>query len=492
MVERDARERPSEVARPLPGQFLRLDFETVSGANPAVPGTSRPGGQADRRRRNWHGSRELSPYEPFSVSLWINSPGNQAAGRHLPSFGAWTDAASRGYELLLEDDRLSAALIHFWPGNAMRVQAVDPLAGQHVDARRGDVRRIESSGGIADLTSMGVPIEVDVVRDNLNKNITGGGGDHITIGERFRDRGFANGLVDEFQVFDRQLTPLEIAQLADGQTLADALHDARRTTFAGRSATVYGVLICPPSIEPFRQRWQQLQELAAATQRDRRPDSRDHGDARVARAAADASAVARRLRRTGRSGPAADTGQSLEVSRRMRRPIAWDWPSGCAIHSIPLTARVAVNRYWQMIFGEGLVRTPEDFGSQGRPPTHPDLLDWLARDFIDHGWDLKRLLKQMVMSATYRQSSWPIGGQAASGSGKSVARPDAPAYRWPAEMLRDNALLGQRSAGVPDRRTSGQALRSRGGLYADRGGCRAMESIAAASTRIGNAPDRRR
>ncbi len=73
--------------------------------------------------------------------------------------------------------------------------------------------------------------------------------------------------------------------------------------------------------------------------------------------------------------------------------------------SHPLLARVTVNRFWQMYFGTGIVKTVEDFGSQGEQPSHPELLDWLATEFIRTGWDIKAMQKTIVMSATYRQSS---------------------------------------------------------------------------------------
>jgi hypothetical protein len=105
----------------------------------------------------------------------------------------------------------------------------------------------------------------------------------------------------------------------------------------------------------------------------------------------------------------------------------------------PLTARVAVNRYWQRLFGVGLVKTLEDFGTQGELPSHPQLLDWLALDFQANGWDIKRTLKTILLSATYRQSSLaPAAAYQQDPDNRQLAR--GPRMRLSAEEIRDNAL----------------------------------------------------
>jgi hypothetical protein len=117
----------------------------------------------------------------------------------------------------------------------------------------------------------------------------------------------------------------------------------------------------------------------------------------------------------------------------------------------PLTARVFVNRLWSNFFGRGLVMTPENFGQQGALPTHPELLDWLSRDFVEHGWDIKRLCRVIVLSATYRQDSrCDAALRARDPENQLLAR--GPSRRLSGEEIRDVALA---ACGLLDRRMGG-------------------------------------
>jgi len=121
----------------------------------------------------------------------------------------------------------------------------------------------------------------------------------------------------------------------------------------------------------------------------------------------------------------------------------------------PLTARVTVNRYWQMLFGTGLVSTPQDFGIQGELPTHPELIDWLAVSFVESGWDVKALLKKMVMSHTYQQSS-EASKEMREKDPNNVFLARSGSYRLPAEMIRDNALA---ASGLLVQKVGGASVR---------------------------------
>ncbi|WP_207396785.1 DUF1553 domain-containing protein [Bremerella alba] len=363
----------------------------------------------------------FSRHAPFSVALWMNTPDVKDRAVIFHRSRAWTDAASRGYELLLEDGKLKWSLIHFWPGNAISIQAKQAFpvnAWQQVvvtydGSSRADGLKIYIDGKL---------IETEVVRDKLTKQITGGGHDHITIGERFRDRGFKDGQVDQFAVYDQKLTPAEVAILGGIKPTPEQL------------AEYYLVRRYDT--------WETTQQ-ALTQARNERNQAYDKTQEIMVMRELDSPRPTHILARGEYDAP---TDTVEPKTPEVLPPFEDDWSPdrlGLAKWMVdrdnPLTARVAVNRYWQLLMGEGLVRTPEDFGNQSKPPTHPELLDWLAADFMQHGWDVKRLLKQIVTSSTYRQAS-SASAEMMQRDPENQLLARGGKFRMSAEMVRDNAL----------------------------------------------------
>jgi hypothetical protein len=379
----------------------------------------------------------LDRTHPFTVSFWLHTPGMLKQGMvfHRQS---GTDTGFHGTELSFDDGRLFLAMIRFWPGNALAVRTRAALPARewvHIAAS------YDASGTAAGLRIHvnGRPVETEVIRDHLVKDLQSGtagltyfsGGTGLIVGERFRSPGLKDALLDELRVYTRALTTLEIAQLHDGQALADAL--ARKDAEAVRpyylGAVDAEVAEAREELRQARQEW-----FATQTEVFEVMTMLELPQPRQAYTLARGDYDAPKDRPVGRGTPAAlppfprgTPRDRLGLARWLTDP------------KHPLTARVAVNRYWQMFFGRGLVATTENFGQQGALPTHPELLDWLARDFIASGWDVKALCRQMVLSSTYRQrSAAPPRLRERDPDNLLLAR--GPSRRLSAEMLRDAAL----------------------------------------------------
>ncbi|MFT5300729.1 MAG: hypothetical protein ACI814_001510 [Mariniblastus sp.] len=436
----DARKKLATAA--IDGESFAIDFGKVKNANNKLAKDS--AGQAvltmtgDDEVKLEAG--DFRRHQPFTIATRIKVPQDAAVLKRAVIFHrsrAWTDSASRGYQLLIEDGRLSASLIHFWPGDAISVKTIEPIATEawqdvtvvYDGSSRADGLKIFVNGKLA---------AVEIVRDNLQKTIKGSGTDRLILGARFRDNGFKNGQIADVKVFDRQLSGFEVARMTDEAQYANVLNRAREDLSAAEVNTLLEFFVLTDK-DQFADMHRSM-----AAQRKTLNDLRD-GIQEI---------MVMREMETPRPAFVLDRGayDSPTVPVTAATPAAFPQiPAGSSNNRLglakwlsdpshPLTARVAVNHYWQLCFGAGLVRTPEDFGSQGQPPTHPQLLDWLAVDFQEHGWDVKRLLKQIVMSRTYRQTT-SASAELLQTDPENRLLGRAPTYRLPAEMIRDNVLF---------------------------------------------------
>ena len=364
-------------------------------------------------------------WQPFSFALRLELTEKKVRAVVLHRSYAWTDAASQGYQLLVEDGRLTFALVHFWPGDAIAIttRAELPLGRfVHVAATYDGSMRAD---GLA-LWLDGERAECEVVRDKLTRTIASGDPGWPTLAQRFRDNGLAGGAIDELALFDVELAGLEVRALAGLEPVGDRPERLRHESLATdeRAAELRAELT------------EARRVLCAA--RAAVPEimvQRDDGPPRTTFV----------LRRGRYDDP--DRAQPVEpgtpavfpplaAGERADRLALARW---LVAPEHPLTARVVVNRAWQLLFGRGLVETAENFGVQGTLPANPELLDTLAVDLVASGWDLRALLRRIVLSATYRQDSRAdAAARERDPANELLGR--YPARRLAAEPIRDLAL----------------------------------------------------
>ena len=378
--------------------------------------------------------------DPFSIGLWVKMPSDIRDGVIFHKGDGAVIYNFRGYRLELRENRLYVMLAHTAPDNAI-VAFSDQLLPRNAWVHLMVTYDGSSRAKGLNLFMNGRRLGIQVEEDNLYKDIVfhrkDGSEPGLQVGALWRGKGIKGAVVDDITVFSDALTELEVIQVFDPKRYTALLNvdaAAMNKNQLSMVSDFYWQHVSEKSVAPRRQLTNYRKMIADSL--EKRKEVMVMKEMRSPRKA---YILKRGQYDAYGEEVAADVPESI-------MPMDPDFPKnrlGLAEWLVdnqhPLTARVAVNRFWQMLFGKGIVRTSEDFGNQGEMPSHPLLLDWLAIDFRESGWNVKAALKKMVMSSTYRQSSKvsPLLLEK-DPDNRLLAR--GPAKRLSGEMLRDNAL----------------------------------------------------
>jgi len=371
--------------------------------------------------------------QAFTCATWIRLPANDGHGAicaRMDSAGAY-----RGWDLWMQRRQVGMHLIHAWPQNGLKVVAKEQVPAKqwvHVAVS------YDGSGKASGVTIYydGKVQQTHVENDKLSGSIKTAV--PFKIGQRSSGDPLSAAGLQDLRVYRRVLAPAEVASLARLSHLAGIVAKAADQRSDAEKKELYQFWLGAFD-QPFRESKRQL----ALRERQRRELKARGTVAYVMREKpqpAKAYVLFRGAYDKRREEVAPGTPQVLppfpDTFPRNRLGFA-KW---LLLPEHPLTARVTVNRFWQEVFGTGIVKTPGDFGVSGAMPSHPALLDWLAVDFRESGWNVKRLFKRMVMSATYRQSAATTPEKRARDpENRLLAR--GPRFRMDAEMVRDYALV---------------------------------------------------
>ena len=367
-------------------------------------------------------------FDKFTISAWVyptQSTGTIVSRMTLEEQGD-------GYNLQLQDGKVQLNLVKRWLDDSLRVETSQtlPVNEWHHVAATYDATR----------TSQSIRIYIDGVQvahtanlDGINQSMASKEPLRIGAGNNA-----FHGQIDDVRVYDRDLDPSEVRLVATPDRIDDVAAlpvKVRNLLQSSKLRAYFQQVAAPESIRTARERLDTsrrglrtfVESIPTVMVMQDMPEPRD---THVLIRGEYNKPGERVLPATPRSLP------KVQVGWPQNRLGFARW---LVSESNPLTARVAVNRYWQMLFGVGLVKSVEDFGAQGNSPSHPQLLDWLATEFVRSGWDVKQTLRLIVTSSTYRQSS-RMTRELIERDPENRLLARAPRFRYPAETIRDQAL----------------------------------------------------
>ena len=392
--------------------------------------------------------------DAFSIGLWVNIPQTTQEGVIFHKNKGTTLHSYRGYHLYLKDDKLEWVMARTLPENAIIEQTTTKIP-KATWAHLMVTYDGSSSAAGTKIYINGKEAETKVEKDNLTRDIVFNYLEDIIypepiepslqIGARWRGIGIKNAIVDEILVYERALTAIEVLQTTpaslDWATLAQTQKEAIAPYYLANYSKTYQAALeqWQAAQRSLTDSMEMVQEIMVMKEMDRprktfllnRGVYDDYGEEVYPNTPKSILEMPKDLPKN-----------RLGLAQWLTHP------------DNPLTARVAVNRYWQNYFGWGIVKTAQDFGNQGELPTHPELLDWLAVTFMESNWDVKALQKLIVMSATYRQSSYADEAILAQDkANKWLSR--GPSSRLTSEMIRDNALA---ASGLLNKKVGGESV----------------------------------
>lgn len=369
-------------------------------------------------------------FDKFSLATWLNTTGKSGT---LVSRMTPVEEGS-GYYIHMQDGRVQVNLVKRWLDDAIRVESREPLPVDrwfHLTVTYDGSRVADGIRVYVDGESFPMNVKLDRINQTFaaaTEPLRIGGGQSSFAGE-----------LDDVRIYGRDLSAEEVKLLAVSETVSEILSqpvESRTDAQRDKLARYFLDHHAPAAIQDFDRQLTELRQRRRAffenlptvmVMQEMETPRESHV---LIRGQYDhpGESVQPGVPVVFPSMPANSPNNRLGLARWLVSP------------DHPLTARVAVNRFWQHYFGQGLVRTSEDFGAQGESPSHPALLDWLATEFIRLGWDVKALQKTIVMSSTYRQSSVSSAKlQSADPENRLLAR--GPRHRLPGETIRDQALF---------------------------------------------------